>query len=233
MNTYKYNNIIVNILYEDNHLLVVQKPEGVLSQKDSTNDCDMLTILKTYIKEKYNKPNDVYLGLVHRLDRRVSGVMVFCRTSKAASRISEDIRNKKFDKTYVAVCQGFFEGEGYLVNKLDKCDKEAIESKEGKESKLFYKVVNHFNIDNNVFTTVRIKLFTGKFNQIRKQMQIFGHPLINDFKYGYAGKNYDDSLGLKCVKLGFYHPITKDYLEFTALKQTNDNWTKYMEIDYE
>ena len=116
MDNITYKNI--KIIYEDNHLLVVDKPEGMLSQEDITKDLDILTLLKEYLKEKYNKKGDAYLGLVHRLDRRVSGVMVFGKTSKAASRLSECIRNKTFKKTYVAICSGHFEGSGVLKDNL-------------------------------------------------------------------------------------------------------------------
>ena len=104
--------VMINILYEDNHLLVVEKKVGVLSQSDGSNTPDMLTILKRYLKEKYHKPGNVYLGLVHRLDKNVGGVMVFAKTSKAARRLSEQIRNRKFKKTYLAICKGIIKSDG-------------------------------------------------------------------------------------------------------------------------
>src|SRR5690554_8172568 len=110
----------MEIIYEDNHLLVVVKPPGVLSQGDITNDIDMLTILKNYIKEKYQKPGNVYLGLVHRLDRMVGGLMVFAKTSKAASRINEQIRNHKFIKNYLAVVHGKVKANDKLIHYLYK-----------------------------------------------------------------------------------------------------------------
>lgn len=238
----KKTNKYIEIIYEDNHLLVCTKPDGLLSQADHTGDSDMLSILKEYLRRKYNKKGEAFLGLVHRLDRRVTGVMVFCKTSKAASRISEDIRNHKFHKVYVAVCSGLFSGCGELVNNLDKVNGKAVESKEGKEAKLVYKVINSFHLpregkDFDDFTVVRVELITGKYNQIRKQMALFEHPLINDFKYNYRGKKYGDALGLRCVEIGFYHPITKEYMEFNVPKsiayQSNSSWVKYMEERYE
>ncbi len=228
-----YKNI--NILYEDNHLLVVDKPEGMLSQEDITKDEDILTLLKNYLKEKYNKKGEAYLGLVHRLDRRVSGVMVFGKTSKAASRLSECIRNHNFKKTYIAICSGTFQGKGKLTDTISKIDGKSIKSDNGKEAILEYEVINHFKLDSN-FTVVKINLLTGKYNQIRKQMQLLGHPLINDFKYGYRGKNYNDSLGLRCVELGFTHPTTKEYMLFEAPKIFNVNsednkWKKYLDLE--
>lgn len=225
-------NKYIDILYEDNHIIVCTKPEGILSQKDKTNDIDMLTILKQYLKEKYNKPGDVYLGLVHRLDRRVEGVMVFAKTSKAASRLSENIREHNFYKEYIAICSGYFENSGRLVNNLSKEKGKALESENGKEAILDYSVINHFKLNKYDFTVIRIILHTGKYNQIRKQMQIFGHALINDFKYGYRWDNFEDSLGLRCVAIGFTHPTTKEYLEFRMEKSktyTNVSWKKYME----
>ena len=135
----------LEILYEDNHIIVVVKPENILSQGDSSGDDSMLDIVKEYIKVKYNKPGNVYLGLVHRLDRRVSGVMVFAKTSKAASRLSEAIRKNEFIKKYKAIVVGKVVGTGKLVHYLDKKDGIAIESKkDGKESVLFYNVLKNF-----------------------------------------------------------------------------------------
>lgn len=226
---FSYKNI--KILYEDNHLIVCIKPEGVLSQEDSSNGPDMLSLLKEYIKVKYNKPGDVYLGLVHRLDRRVSGVMVFCKTSKAASRISEQIRNGSFDKKYICVCSGRIDGSGTLENSLSKTlDNVAIEDEEGKKCKLEYQVINHFNLENNQFSVLLIKLYTGRFNQIRKQLSIINHPLINDFKYGYRLPNYGDTLGLRCVEISFNHPTTKERMTFKVQDLDSDvSWIKYME----
>ncbi len=232
----------IEIIYEDNHLLVCTKPDGLLSQADHTGDDDMLSLLKEYLRKKYNKKGEAFLGLVHRLDRRVAGVMVFCKTSKAASRISEDIRNHKFHKVYLAVCAGEFSGSGELVNYLEKENGRAVERTCGKESRLLYKVINHFSLPDEgkkmaKFSVLKIELLTGKYNQIRKQMSLFSHPLINDFKYNYQGKKYGDTLGLRCIEIGFYHPITKEYMEFNVTSsisyQSNSLWTKYMEERYE
>ena len=108
----------LDILYEDNHVIVVFKPAGILSQADKSGDVDMLTIIKSYLREKYNKPGNVYLGLVHRLDRPVGGVMVFAKTSKAASRLSEQIRNKEFSKMYLAVVDGKIENKKRNIRRL-------------------------------------------------------------------------------------------------------------------
>jgi 23S rRNA pseudouridine1911/1915/1917 synthase len=118
----------LDILYEDNHVIVVFKPAGILSQADKSGDVDMLTIIKSYLKEKYNKPGNVYLGLVHRLDRPVSGIMVFAKTSKAASRLSEEIRNNKMHKKYLAIIHGYLDvKEGTLINRIEKLDNKKAE----------------------------------------------------------------------------------------------------------
>lgn len=224
----KYKDI--TILYEDNHLLVVIKPEGILSQADDTKDLDMLTILKEYLKVTYQKEGNVYLGLVHRLDRRVSGVMVFAKTSKAASRLSNDVRNHNFKKIYYAVCCGLINGYGTLTNKLEKTDNVSVESDEGKESTLDYQALDNFKLDNKNFSLVEVKLHTGRFNQIRKQFSLINKPLINDFKYGYTGNNYNDHIGLFCVKLSFPHPITKEELTFSydeIINKTKEDWMNY------
>lgn len=220
MNNTEDDNILnykeIRIIYEDNHLLVCIKPEGVLSQKDETNGPDMLSLLKAYLKEKYAKVGDAYLGLIHRLDRRVSGVMVFCKTSKAASRLSEDIRKGNFKKKYICICSGYLDGEGILINNLKKENNKSIMDDDGKECKLGYKVINHFTLDKNDFSVVLIDLYSGRFNQIRKQMSLINHPLINDYKYGYKLDNYGDSLGLRCIEISLIHPTTKEQLTFKA-----------------
>ena len=165
------------IIYEDNHLLVVEKPQNVLVQADNTNDLDLLTSLKKYIKEKYNKPGEVYLGLVHRLDRPTGGIMVFAKTSKAAKRLSEDIKNDKFHKEYLAIVHGILkEKEGTLENYLLRDDnkKTIVTTKEkGKIAILSYKVLE----SKNNLTLVKINLKTGRHHQIRVQFSNINHPL--------------------------------------------------------
>lgn len=206
----------LKILYEDNHIIVVVKPENILSQKDDTNDLDMLTLIKEYIKKSKEKEGNVYLGLVHRLDRRVGGVMVFAKTSKAASRLSDDIRKHNFNKKYLAIVEGEINDSGVLVDYLKKVDNRAIISKEdGKISELKYQVLKKFFLDDNICTILLINLLTGRYNQIRAQLSHFNHPIINDFKYGYKGKNYDDVLGLFCYEISFNHPTKKEKMTFT------------------
>ena len=200
---------MINILYEDNHLLVVEKPVGVLSQADSSNTPDMLTELKKYIKEKYKKPGNVYIGLVHRLDKDVGGVMAFAKTSKAASRLSDQIRNKKFKKTYLAICEGIIKTDGKYEDyiKREEYRSKISNKEEGKLALLTYKVIG--TKENT--SLVKINLETGRHHQIRVQFSYHYHPLLGDNKYGKKGKY---PLALYAYKLCFNHPVTKEELSF-------------------
>ena len=202
----------MEILYEDNHLLVVVKPTYVLSQSDGSDTPDMLTILKKYLKEKYNKPGNVYLGLVHRLDKEVGGAMVFAKTSKAASRLSEQVRLHQFEKYYLAVVKGKVESNTYK----DKILREEYQSKideKGKEAILSFETLKV--IDNN--SLVKIKLLTGRHHQIRVQFKARGHYLLGDKRYGKKG---EFPLALYAYHLAFYHPITKEKLIFENIPNT-------------
>lgn len=205
----------LNVLYEDNHLLVCEKFENVLSQKDITNDIDMTEIVSEYLVRKYNKPNRAYVGLIHRLDRRVSGVMVFAKTSKAAARLSEQVKNKEVTKRYLAFVLGNINDEGILKDKLCKDEKKHIAyvSANGKEAVLKYKKIKNITLDSREHSICEVELITGRYNQIRCQMAHHKHPLVNDIKYGYKG-NEKGQIGLYCYKMGIFHPITKQYLEF-------------------
>ena len=170
----------INIIYEDNHLLVVEKPVGIPVQEDSSKDIDMITILKDYRKKKENKIGNAYIGLVHRLDRPVGGIMVFAKTSKAAARLSDEIRKNNFHKTYIAVVEGIIPKEGtfedYLI-KDQKQNKSYITTKEeGKYSCLEYQLLS--TKDN--LSLVKINLLTGRSHQIRVQFSSHGFPLYGD-----------------------------------------------------
>lgn len=202
---------MINIIYEDNHLIVVEKPINIPTQEDNTKDKDLLTILKEYIKEKYNKPGNVYLGLVHRLDRPVGGIMVFARTSKAASRLSEQVRNKTFKKTYNAVVIGNIENTGKLKDYLLKDEKRNIVKvdEKGKEAILNFKKLNFK--DN--MSLVEINLETGRSHQIRVQMSHHGYPLFGDQKYNKTSK-VGEQIALFAKKIEFVHPTTNELLTF-------------------
>lgn len=202
---------MINIIYEDNHLIVVEKPINIPTQEDNTKDKDLLTILKEYIKEKYNKPGNVYLGLVHRLDRPVGGIMVFARTSKAASRLSEQVRNKTFKKTYNAVVIGNIENTGKLKDYLLKDEKRNIVKvdEKGKEAILNFKKLNF----KNNMSLVEINLETGRSHQIRVQMSHHGYPLFGDQKYNKTAK-VGEQIALFAKKIEFVHPTTNELLTF-------------------
>ena len=201
----------INVLYDDNHVLVVEKPINIPVCEDESHDMDLLNILKIYIKNKYNKSGNVYLGLIHRLDRPVGGIMVFAKTSKAAARLSMQVRENKIKKYYYAVVHGKVDGEGKFIDYLSKDRKKNIsyvtDSSIGKLSKLKYKCISYK--DN--LSLVDIELETGRSHQIRVQFSSRNHPLVGDVKYG-TDKNVQ--IALFSYKLSFYHPITKELLTF-------------------
>lgn len=203
---------MIKILYEDNHIIVALKPKGVLSQADGSDKEDMLTLLKSYIKEKYQKPGNVYLGLVHRLDLFTNGVMVFARTSKAASRLTKQVQNHIFEKKYLAIVEGNLFGSDTLKSYLSKNEKEKkcyIDSK-GQEAILSYTVID----TKEDKTLLDITLKTGRFHQIRCQFSSIGHPLYGDIKYGSTHKISSYEFPLEAYSLVFNHPITDERLTF-------------------
>lgn len=200
----------LNILYEDNHIIVVVKERNILSQSDITGDDDMLSLIKDYIKEKYHKPGNVYLGLVHRLDRVVSGVMVFAKTSKAASRLSDMIRKGNINKHYLVVCHGKMNDSGIMEDKILKLDNgNSIIDKNGKDAKLSYKLLNYDNIHDLSLCSVLLE--TGRHHQIRVSFSSRGFPLVGDKRYGHD--NYPN-IGLHAYMLEFIHPVTKEEMIF-------------------
>lgn len=214
---------MLKVLYEDNHIIVVIKPYNIPSQSDKTNDIDMLSLVKEYIKEKYQKPGNVYVGLVHRLDRPVGGIMVFAKTSKAASRLSESIRNKSFSKTYLAVVNGKFEKQnGILENYLWKDEalnmsKVVSKDKKGaKLARLTYEVLT----EKNDLSLVKINLETGRHHQIRVQFSNAGHSLYGDQKYGKGSMG--KQIALWAYRLEFKHPVKDEIMKFEALPEKND-----------
>ena len=216
----------LKVLYEDNHIIVVVKPVGVPVQEDKSKSEDMLTIIKRYLKEKYNKPGNVYLGLVHRLDRMVGGVMVFAKTSKAASRISNYIREKNFKKKYIAILNGSIQKSGkacilkdYLL-KNERLNMSKVVDKETKNAKLAeleYKVINNFKNNNKDYTLVDIDLHTGRHHQIRVQFANKGYPLYGDVKYGQKINKSKDGVALWSYYISFFHPTKDEYLEFKCM----------------
>ncbi|MCF0124508.1 MAG: RluA family pseudouridine synthase [Clostridia bacterium] len=217
----------LKIIYEDNHIIVVEKKPNVPSQEDKTGDIDMLTLVKKYIKEKYNKPGNVYIGLVHRLDRPVGGVMIFAKTSKAASRLSNQVREKIFEKRYLAVVDGKFDVEkGSIENYLYKDERNNIskvvnkEKKNAKPAKLDYKVIKYNEVKD--LSLVEINLHTGRHHQIRVQLSDFGHSIFGDQKYGKRGQG--KQIALWAYKLTIQHPITNEKLTFEDLPEKVGTW---------
>lgn len=209
-----YKVVQVKIIYEDNHLLVVEKPVNIPMQLDSSNDEDLLNVCKQYLKEKYNKPGEVYLGLVHRLDRPVGGVCVFARTSKAASRLSKQIQNHEFKKQYLAVVEdnnlkdkGTFEDN---LLKDHKANMVKVDPK-GKPSSLDYEVLKRK--DN--LALVKINLHTGRSHQIRVQFSSRNHPLWGDQRYNKKAV-VGQQIALWSYSIELMHPTRNEKMIFTS-----------------
>lgn len=218
---------MVNIVYEDNHILVCVKPQNIPSQEDESGDADMLSIVKNYIKEKYQKPGNVYVGLVHRLDRVTGGLMVFAKTSKAAKRLSEEIVSHEMQKSYLAVCNGYLKkDEDKLVDYLKKDSKNnlvKIVSKTtpfAKRAELDYTVLS--KKDN--LSLVEINLHTGRSHQIRVQLKNAGAPIFGDHRYAGAKQG---NLALWAYKLCFIHPTKKEKMTFIYFPPDEKPWNYF------
>src|SRR5574344_1621957 len=228
----------LNILYEDNHLIVVEKEANVLTQGATLDLPVLLDQVKSYIKEKYSKTGNVFLGLIHRLDTNVAGVVCFAKTSKAASRLSEEIRKHRFEKKYLTIVEGKITSSENITLKdflaKDEENKKAIitTSDLGKESILTFKKLAQ--IDNN--TLVEVDLLTGRFHQIRAQLSNYGTPIIGDRKYGGKFNNIKSatsknshSIALYAYSLSFNHPITKEKLTINNLPK-DKVYTPFLKI---
>ena len=221
------NEINLKVIYEDNHIIVVEKPANIPSQGDKTGDLDMLTIIKAYLKEKYNKPGNVYLGLVHRLDRPVGGVMVFAKTSKAASRLSEQVREKVFKKKYLVIVNGKFkEKKGTLKDYLLKNERlnksRVVEegTKNSKYAELDYEVLKYDKEQN--LSLLKIDLHTGRHHQIRVQLSSRDHSIYGDAKY--HGRGSARQLYLWAYELTIQNVISKEEMTFTSIPEKEKAW---------
>lgn len=215
----------IGIIYEDNHLLIIHKPRNIPVQADESGDSSLQELLQHYLKEKYQKPGNVFLGIVHRLDRPVSGLMVFAKTSKAASRLSEQFRKADVTKTYAALVRGNVPPKATLTDYLIKNEKTNTVSVvtqqhvQAKKAILAYQVLS---IKDGI-SLLQIQLETGRPHQIRVQLAHAGFPLLGDAKYGKASGR-TDAIELKSVQLGFEHPTTKKALLFEGLIRDTENW---------
>jgi 23S rRNA pseudouridine1911/1915/1917 synthase len=209
----------LQILHEDNHIIVVNKRVGDIVQGDKTGDKPLSEVVKEYIKEKYNKPGEVFLGVVHRLDRPTTGIVVFARTSKALTRLNELFSNRETKKTYWAVVKNKPpKTEDNLVHFLKRNEKNNTskahlkEVPESKKASLDYKIIKELNH----YFVLEINLHTGRHHQIRAQLSAIGCPIKGDLKYGFDRSNPDGGIHLHARKLVFIHPVTKETLEIMA-----------------
>lgn len=221
------NEINLKVIYEDNHIIVVEKPANIPSQGDKTGDLNMLTIIKAYLKEKYNKPGNVYLGLVHRLDRPVGGVMVFAKTSKAAARLSEQVREKVFKKKYLVIVNGKFEEKkgtlkDYLLKneRLNKSRVVEEGTKNSKYAELDYEVLKYDKEQN--LSLLKINLHTGRHHQIRVQLSSRDHSIYGDAKYN--GRGSARQLYLWAYELTIQNVISKEEMTFTSIPEKEKAW---------
>ena len=221
------NEINLKVIYEDNHIIVVEKPANIPSQGDKTGDLDMLTIIKAYLKEKYNKPGNVYLGLVHRLDRPVGGVMVFAKTSKAAARLSEQVREKVFKKKYLVIVNGKFEEKkgtlkDYLLKneRLNKSRVVEEGTKNSKYAELDYEVLKYDKEQN--LSLLKINLHTGRHHQIRVQLSSRDHSIYGDAQYN--GRGSARQLYLWAYELTIQNVISKEEMTFTSIPEKEKAW---------
>ena len=220
---------MIDIIYEDNHIIVANKPFNMPSQADDSNDIDMLSYLKAYIKDKYQKPGNVYLGLVHRLDRPSGGLMVFAKTSKAASRLQKAFKNHEIKKHYYAIVKdGNLKERDTLEDKLLKDHKTNMVTvnENGKPSKLSYEVIAR----KDGLVLVDIDLATGRSHQIRVQFSHRGNALYGDHRYG---KAISGQLALWSYSLSFKHPVKDEVMCFTSLPPQIHPFTLFAEVLYE
>ncbi len=221
---------MIEILYEDNHLIAVYKKASDLAQGDKTGDPSIDSEIKKYIAEKYRKPGDVFLGVVHRLDRPVSGVIMYARTSKALSRLNEMFRTKEVKKIYLAIVKERPpEDEGtikHFLKKNEKQNKTYVYDKEvkgSKESSLSYRLAGR----SERFYLLEVELHSGRHHQIRAQLASIGCPVKGDLKYGYPRSNDNGSISLLARRIEFIHPVSKEKISVTAHFPEGDIWSHF------
>lgn len=209
----------LQVLFEDNHIIIVNKRSGDITQGDKTGDKPLSDVVKEYIKDKYNKAGNVFLGVVHRLDRPTSGVIIFARTSKALERLNKMLRDKKINKTYWAVVKNHPKKEkDTLINFLKKNPKNNKSSVFNKEISGSKRAILHYNIINKLdnYSLLEVDLETGRHHQIRTQLSFIGFPIKGDLKYGFNRSNKDGSIHLHARKIEFIHPVSKEQISIIA-----------------
>ena len=222
------------ILYEDNHIIVAEKPQNMIIAGDATGDTSMFAVLKEYIRVKYHKPGDAYLGLVHRLDRPAGGLAVFARTSKAAARLSQQLHDNELKRTYYCVVRGIPKNScdrliHYLKKDLRQNTVSVVpQSVEGaKKAILNYKVLQTADTPEGPLSLIQVQLETGRSHQIRAQMAHIGCPLWGDQRYGFTVNKKGQQLALYAVKLRLIHPTKKESMQFICYPPQISPWTAF------
>ena len=217
----------LQVLFEDNHLLIVNKRAGDITQGDKTGDKPLSEVVKEYVKDKYNKPGNVFIGTVHRLDRPTSGIVIFARTSKALERLNKMLRDKVIQKTYWAIVKNQPKVKTdtltNFLKKDSKKNKSFVYKKEiegSKKATLHFKVIQQ--LDN--YSLLEVDLETGRHHQIRTQLSHIGSPIKGDLKYGFDRSNKDGSISLHARKINFVHPVTKEIITIIAPTPTDPIW---------
>lgn len=205
----------LDIIYLDNHLLVVEKPGGVLTQPDDSENLSLEEMAKEFLKKKFLKEGNVFLHAIHRLDKEASGLVLFARSSKALSRLNEQMRDHQIKKKYKAIVEGFLKNKqgiltNYLIHKSHRAEVCSKNIPEAKEAKLLYEVTEEFKN----FSLLSIDLVTGRYHQIRTQLSFLGHPIVGDKKYG--SKIEKKRIALQCFSLEFSHPVSKEKVVFES-----------------
>jgi len=217
----------LQVLFEDNHIVVINKRAGDIVQGDKTGDIPLSDIAKAYIKDKYNKPGNVYLGVVHRLDRPTTGIVVFTRTSKALSRLNKLFADKEVDKTYWAIVKNKpSKVKDTLINWLKKNPKNNKSTAYNSETRDSKKAILHYEIIKslNNYHLLEVNLETGRHHQIRCQLSNIGSPIKGDLKYGFNRSNKDASIHLHSRKIEFTHPVSKELISITAPTPKDAIW---------
>ena len=222
---------MINVLFEDNHIIIVNKEAGDLVQGDSTGDETVLDKIKLYLKKKYKKPGEVFLGLVHRIDRPTSGIVICAKTSKALSRLNEQFKKRLVEKKYWAIVKNPFSiKSGNLTNwiaKNSKLNKSFVFKKKTSKTK---KAILTFRIHKKIqnYTLLEVHLKTGRHHQIRVQLSNIGHPIVGDLKYGAKRSNPDASISLHSAEMSFEHPVRKKLIQIKANPPKKHLWNAFL-----